>query len=670
MTFFVFDMIRIIMIGLFLVLISISFSCEEVSIPDPDKDNTFIQLLSLSIGTQGLDPNTPTENISLDQPIVARFSKSLDTSSIRTHFVLLDEIQSELSLSYFFLDNEKTISAKPPEGLAQNTSYRILLKEGIKSKEGVEFPGAEFEIKTLQEPLRLTKFLLDGQNLDTAIKILDIEPTFTLEVEFSHEVGLDDLEQALSIQSPKHFLALKVDQIVGSNSRFSIQPINPAEHLSLHTINLSSQLQARDGKAFEGISKRFYTRLDTTPKFPLLGDDELLSLIQQQHFKYFWDFGHPISGLARERNTSGDLVTSGGSGFGLMAIIVAIERGFISRAEGVERLKIIVDFLQKADRFHGAWSHWLHGATGKVIPFSSNDNGGDLVETSYLIMGLLTARQYLNDQNSEETAIKSQIDTLWRQVEWDWYTQGGQKVLYWHWSPQFNWEKNLKISGYNEALITYILAASSPTHAVDSSVYHQGWARNGAIQNGNSHYGISLPLGRQLGGPLFFEHYTFMGINPKNLSDRYADYSLQTRNHSQINYLYCVNNPKNYVGYSECCWGLTASDGNSSYSAHSPSNDRGVISPTAALSSMPYTPLASTKALKHFYYVLGDKLWGQYGFYDAFNITEGWVANSFLAIDQGPIIVMIENHRTSLIWDLFMSCPEIQTGLTNLGFRF
>ncbi|MFV0377187.1 MAG: glucoamylase family protein [Mangrovibacterium sp.] len=401
-----------------------------------------------------------------------------------------------------------------------------------------------------------------------------------------------------------------------------------------------------------------------------MSDDELLTKVEQQTFKYFWDFGHPVSGLARERNSSGETVTSGGSGFGVMAILVGMERGFISRAEGLERLSTIVDFLGKADRFHGAWSHWLNGSTGKAIPFSTKDNGGDLVETSFMAAGLLAARQYLNASDAAENTLITKINELWKTIEWDWYTQGGQKVLYWHWSPDYNWEMNMKIQGYNEALITYIMAASSETHPISAEVYHQGWAKSGAMANGKSFYNTKLPLGSDYGGPLFFAHYSFMGIDPRNLSDQYASYWEQNRNHSLINQAYCIQNPQSWVGYSADCWGLTASDNPNGYSAHSPTNDLGVITPTAALSSFPYTPQESMKALHFFYYQLGDKLWGDYGFYDAFNPTESWTAGSYLAIDQGPILVMIENYRSGLIWDLLMSCPELKAGLTKLGFSY
>jgi hypothetical protein len=457
-----------------------------------------------------------------------------------------------------------------------------------------------------------------------------------------------------------------------SDSVVTIKPQANLGYLKTYYLTIPAELTSAAGNEFGNTASiKLVTQYDPAPKFPEIPDDELLTLVQKQTFKYFYDFAHPASGMARERNSSGDLVTSGGSGFGVMALIVGIERNFITREEGINQFDKILTFLESSDRFHGAWSHWINGNTGKVMPFSANDNGGDLVETSFLIQGLITLRQYLDETNEGEKALIDRINTLWKAVEWDWYTKGGSDVLYWHWSPDKEWIMNHQIQGYNETLITYVLAASSPTHAIPPSVYHLGFARGGGIKNGKTFYGLTLPLGEDYGGPLFFAHYSFLGLDPTNLEDDYAKYWTQNVNHSLINYSYAVANPKGYAGYSAESWGLTASDNNQKgYSAHSPTNDLGVLTPTAALSSFPYTPDESMLALKFFYYTLGDKLWGSYGFYDAFNLSEAWIANSYLAIDQGPIVIMIENYRTKLLWDLFMSAPEVQEGLTKLSFKF
>ena len=405
-----------------------------------------------------------------------------------------------------------------------------------------------------------------------------------------------------------------------------------------------------------------------------LSDSALLDVLQRQTFRYFWDFAHPVSGMARERSNvafgyGDEVVTTGGTGFGVMATIVAVERGWISRDTAARHLLKMVKFLSKAEAYHGVFPHWMDGATGKTIPFSRKDDGADLVETSYLFQGLLTVRQYFDGRSNIETELRNRINWLWNDIEWDWFTKGGEEVLYWHWSPNNGWAMNFPVRGFNECLIMYVLAASGENYPVRSAVYHRGWAQSSFFKNGKEYYGIKLPLGFDYGGPLFFSHYSFLGLDPNGLSDRYSNYWEQNKNHTLINRAHCVANPNKFKGYGEKCWGLTASDNHQGYGAHAPDNDLGVISPTAALSAFPYTPEYSMQALRHFYYDLGDKIWSDYGFVDAFNESEGWYAKSHLAIDQGPIIVMIENYRSGLLWKLFMSCPEIQQGLKKLDFE-
>ena len=413
-----------------------------------------------------------------------------------------------------------------------------------------------------------------------------------------------------------------------------------------------------------------------------ISDDSLLTLVQYRTFQYFWEGAEPNSGMARERfhvdgiypDDDMNVVTSGGTGFGLMAILVGIERGFITREEGYSRFCRIVEFLKKSDRFHGAWSHWIYGETGRVKPFGTKDNGADIVETAYLMQGLLTVRQYFKNGSEKEKVLASDIDMLWREIEWNWFTKGAENVLYWHWSPDYGWEMNFQVRGYNECLILYILAASSPTFPIQVKAYHEGWARDGAINTLSGKYGYVLKLkhngAEEYGGPLFWAHYSYLGLDPRNLRDKYADYWQENKNQTLINWKWCSLNRKNYAGYSKVCWGLTAGYSLKFYAAHSPGeeNDLGVITPTAALSSFPYTPDHSMDALKYFYYKLGNKIWGEYGFYDGFSEQFNWFPQKYLALDQGPEVVMIENYRTGLLWNLFMSCGEISEGLFRLGF--
>lgn len=411
-------------------------------------------------------------------------------------------------------------------------------------------------------------------------------------------------------------------------------------------------------------------------------DDAFLDFIQKTHINYMWDGAEKTSGLAPERThmdgvypeNDADVITTGGSGFGIAGLIVGIERGFIPRVDGVARLHQIADYLARADRFHGVWSHWIYGPTGKVKPFGTKDNGGDLVESAFLMQGLLIVREYFKNGNENEKQLAAKIDKLWREMDWTWYLNG-KDVLYWHWSPEYQWEMNFPLEGYNECFITYILAASSPTHTIPASAYHNGWARGGGIKSDKVAYGLPLILkhngAEDYGGPLFWAHYSYIGLSPKGLKDQYADYWEVNKNQALINYNYCKQNPKGYKGYSDSCWGLTASYSVDGYSAHMPmNNDLGVITPTAALSSFPYTPEQSMRALKYFYNDMGNILWGKYGFYDAFSIQNNWYPQRYLAIDQLTIAPMIENYRTGLLWKLFMGAPEIQEGLKKLGITY
>ena len=519
------------------------------------------------------------------------------------------------------------------------------------------------------KPVTVKNTLLNGSAFDYTIYGTTLQPV--IKVEFTEPVKPSSVTGSVKITNMGGGDVAITTTLQNHDSVLIVQPAAALSYLSKYDFIISSSLRSStDGSFSPEVNKNFITRIDSSRKFPVISDNALLDLVQQQTFKYFWDYGHPVSGLARERsNATPETVTSGGSGFGVMAMVVAVSRGFITRAQGMQRIQTIVSFLKNtAPKFHGAFSHWMNGTTGVVVPFGTNDDGADLVETSYMMMGLLTARQFFNGADPAETTLRNDINTLWNGVQWDWFRQNGKKVLYWNWSPNSGFAVNVPVQGWNETLITYVLAASSPTHSIPKAVYDSGFARNGAMINNANYYGYQLPLGPSGGGPLFFEHYSFLGINPNGLTDAYANYTTQTKNHTLINYTYCVSNPKGWFGYSDSCWGLTASDIQNGYTASSPTNDLSYIAPTGAVSSLPYTPTESMKALKFFYYVLGDKVWGQYGFKDSFSLQNLWFADSYLAIDQGPMIVMIENYRSGLLWNLFSSCPEIKTGMLSLGF--
>jgi len=506
----------------------------------------------------------------------------------------------------------------------------------------------------------------------SGVNYFNIGATPTVRLTFSAPIDHASVNNAVTLKNNSGISASFTTTYADQDSTLIIQPSSPLQPITKYTLSVTTSLQSQaKGMLQSAIGVNLTTAIDSTDKFPRISDSALLDLVQSQTLKYFWDFGHPTSGMARERNTSGDVVTTGGTGFGIIAMIAGANRNFITHAQALSRIAQIVAFLTgKVSRYHGAFAHWINGATGATVPFSTQDDGGDIVETSYLMEGLLTARQYFNSTtDNTEIQLRSDINNLWNAVDYGWYRQNGKNILYWNWSPDYNWAVNVPVKGWNEALITYVLAASAATNPIPRLTYDSGWAGNGSIRNGGTYYNTVLPLGPAGGGPLFFAHYSFLGIDPNGLSDTYANYWTQNTAHTLINYSYCTQNPQGYNGYSDQCWGLTASDDNiSGYGAHSPTSDPGIISPTAAISSLPYAPVQSMNALRFFYYKLGDKIWGQYGFMDAFNLTNIWFSGSWLAIDQGPQIAMIENYRSGLLWNLFMSCPEVQAGLRKLGF--
>jgi hypothetical protein len=418
-------------------------------------------------------------------------------------------------------------------------------------------------------------------------------------------------------------------------------------------------------------------------------DDELLTMLQEACFHYSWEGSDPDSGMARE-NIPGDdrMVATGASGFEISALIVGVHRGFITRHEGVERLTRIVGFLEGADRYHGAWSHYMNGNTGKTMPvFGMFDDGGDLVETSFLMQGLLAARQYFHGANQEELSLSRRITHLWETVEWDWYRENPKSdFLYWHWSPRWGWRIHHPLIGFNEVMITYLLAMSSPMHGVLAEMYYSGWANQSPTglsyregwsgtkdgshyANGHSYYGIRLDVGVGTGGPLFFTHYSYIGFDPHSLHDRYTtSYFDNNRNIALINRAYSIANPKHFSGYGANAWGLTASDGPSGYVPHAPDDrsDFGTLTPTGALASFPYTPEASMEAFKHYYRDLGAQLWDIYGPRDAFNPGQNWISPIYMGLNQAPITTMIENYRSGLVWKNFMANPEIADMLRKL----
>lgn len=405
----------------------------------------------------------------------------------------------------------------------------------------------------------------------------------------------------------------------------------------------------------------------------ILDDDSLLDIVQRQTIRYFWEGAHPACGLAFDRQKTGgdpanDLVAVGGSGFGIMAIIVGVDRGWIDREAAVARLNRMLEFLGSSPRYHGMFPHFINGRTGKTIPFRRKDDGADVVETTFLFQGLICAREYFLDHLPDERRMRDRISELLWEAEWNWFTRGGPQLC-WHWSPKHGWAMNCPIQGWNECLLSFVLAAGSARNSIDPAVYHQGFAAGPTFRNGREFHDVQLPLGPDHGGPLFFTHYSFCGLDPRGLVDCYANYWQQNVSHTMINYRHCVLNPKRHAGYGMDCWGLTSSHGPRGYVAHAPDRDLGVITPSASLSSFPYAPEEAMRALRGFLASpRHNRVWGRFGFVDAFCEDQDWYSRTYLAINLGPIVAMIENHRARLLWNLFMNAPEVLLGLKRLGF--
>jgi hypothetical protein len=637
-------------------------SCKEENTTEPGK----IELAGIKVGDAELDVSGSNMDVPADSIILIMFRSQLDTVSAKSGILLMQNDNTTVLFEISFLENAITAKLTLDKPLENQTSFILKLSSSIRGSNGEVFSGTQVSFTTINGTLQIESILINGIDFKSPNHPQNIDfENVKLEISFSEPLDTAGLESLFYFPAAGPALV----SISNDNKNVSVQSENEFDYYKKYYFTISSAITSEDGYPFAGFNNYFYTSLDSSFKFPEVTDDELLDLVQSQTLKFFFDYAHPASGMTRERYGSGDIVTTGGSGFGVMALIVGISRNFITREQGLDQYTKMVDFLETCDRFHGAWPHLINGTTGTTVPFSTNDNGADLVETGFMVEGLMTMRQFLNPVVPEEQDLIDRTNVLINGVEWDWFTRN-QNVLYWHWSPTVGWAMNMTITGFNEALIIYVLAASSTTHTIEPIVYHNGWARNGDIINGKTFYGYYQPVGWDYGGPLFFVHYSFLGLDPRNLEDQYGNYWTQNVNHSLINWAYCADNPKNYLGYSNVCWGLTASDQPSGYGVHEPTNDNGTITPSAAVSSLPYSPEQSMDAIRHFYYILGDRLWGPYGFYDAFNVKDNWWADSYIAIDQGPIICLIENQRSGLLWDLFMSSPEVQQGLTKLGFSY
>ncbi|MDO5113421.1 MAG: glucoamylase family protein [Planctomycetia bacterium] len=373
--------------------------------------------------------------------------------------------------------------------------------------------------------------------------------------------------------------------------------------------------------------------------------------------------------MAWNQDTSTQVLTVGASGFGIMAIVAGVERGWIPREDAAKHIVKMTRFLRSVPRFEGAWAHW-YSPEGDCVRFGNQTAAGEIVETAFLMAGLLVAAEYFDGENSLEKEIRETVSFFWETIHWRHYVHQGK--LYWIWHSDRD-QYELPLVGWNETLLVYILAMAAPEpHNISPEVYRTCWIWDSFAHPQRKTYGYTLPLGNlSHGGPLFLSQYSFLCLDPRKMQDEYADYWQQNVAHTLINRHYCLYEAPAEFRYSEQDWGLTACDGcgkSPGYRARDPIHDDGVIAPTAAISAYPYTPFYSTQVLLHLAKNYPE-LNGRFGFGISYTPRDRAINPHYLAIEHAPMSVMIENYRSGLIWKLFMKNPHVLRGLRLAGMR-
>jgi hypothetical protein len=402
----------------------------------------------------------------------------------------------------------------------------------------------------------------------------------------------------------------------------------------------------------------------------VLDDGAFLDLVQHTAFDYFWYETNPQNGLVKDRSSYTSLSSIAAVGFGLSALTVGIDRGWISREVGRARVLTTLTFLWNsphgpeadATGYNGFYYHFLDMQTGR----RDGDTELSTIDTALLLGGVLHVQEYFDQLDATEARIRTLADALYRRVDWPWMQVRSVKLCH-GWKPETGFLPH-DWGGYNEAMILYLLALGSPTFPISP----QAWTAWTSSYDWQTHYGQAFVVFP----PLFGHQYSHVWVDFRNIQDTYMrakglDYFENSRRATLANRAYAIANPHGWADYGENVWGLTASDIPSSYSARGappPERDDGTITPTAAGGSFAFTPHESLAALRHMYATYRTQIWGPYGFKDAFNPSMKWFATDYLGIDQGPIVLMIENYRSGRIWHVFMQHPAIQRGLEHAGF--
>lgn len=393
------------------------------------------------------------------------------------------------------------------------------------------------------------------------------------------------------------------------------------------------------------------------PEIANLSDEEFLDLLQKKAFLYFWLETDPETGLVKDKadnflDDTSTVATIAGVGFALSAYVVAAERGWLPKEKLYERtLKTLEFFKDKMENVRGFYYHFIDMKTGKRVWQSELSS----IDTALFLAGALTAGEYFRGK------IKKIAEELYRRVDWNWMLADGD-TLAMGWYPEKGFDPN-RWNRYGEQLILYLLAIGSPTYPIPAS----SWDRiRRPIWEYEGYVTISSP-------PLFTHQYSHIWIDFRNKHDKYADYFLSSRNATLANRKFCLDNKDNSITFRRGFWGLTACEGPGGYRAYGAppgyANYDGTVAPTAAAGSIVFTPKESIELLRKIYQELADKLWGKYGFSDSFNLDKNWFSQYVLAIDQGPILLMIENYRTGLIWKYFMKNKYIRKALKLTGFK-
>lgn len=419
--------------------------------------------------------------------------------------------------------------------------------------------------------------------------------------------------------------------------------------------------------------------------------EAMLDSIQEKTFQFFLHEHHPEWGIVKDRTAAWAPASIASTGFGLPSFAVGVERNWITRDDAARITLNTLDFFvnseQSADTavtgYKGFYYHFLRMSTGTrewTCELSSVDSG-------LLMMGIIFARNYYNRDNDIERRIRSQADLLLNRIEWDFMmmpdTGKFARQISMGWYPEQGLH-HMGWSGYNEALFLYILAAGSGLENAEES--YNSWLSSYKWQtpyDGLSHVAFPPLFGHQF-SQAFID---FRGIADAYMKEKGIDYFENSRRATYVQRQYAIDNPHGWVGYDSLCWGITASDGPTAkynfdgreflgYAGRGTSGpdynyfDDGTIAPYGPLSSLPFAPeivLPTIRSLNDRY---GARLWGKYGYYDSFNLTAGWVNDDFIGIAQGPMLIMIENFRTGLVWHYVMRDPVIRKGLQRLGFSY